>query len=316
MAVKQTLARVSTRTIVAVGSLANALLARPWMTDYTWHDGKYFVAQVLDPFLLDPGTLAALDAPAYRGTRVGLPLAAQPFRFLGPEGAIVVVSLVAVAFAIWGCARVLERRGVNPSAAAAFGILPPVVLSTRLLLPTTLMLALLIWMIDALDRGSPVALPLAVGAALTRETAVLVVLSIALFLRRWTLAAVPIVVVAGWRLALVALVGGPSNVPGIGIPLRGFGLAVRLSQLMDPLWAVANILGLVAAVLLFVATIARFRDDPDLLTSAAIGGAIIAPLLHEHALLLPHNSLRVLAPGLVFWLISLRVSTRPNPGSP
>jgi hypothetical protein len=81
------------------------------------YDGQFYAAIATDPFLRSPETLKALDAPAYRATRILVPMLAWLVSFGQPGAAIVAyqglcwtLSIVAVGVvAVW-----LRRKGRSP----------------------------------------------------------------------------------------------------------------------------------------------------------------------------------------------------------
>ncbi|HLE60431.1 MAG TPA: hypothetical protein VI700_02745 [Thermoanaerobaculaceae bacterium] len=207
--------------------------AGPW-----GYDGQQYAALATDPFLRQGDTVEALDNPAYRATRVMVPLLAWLLALGNSTAALVVYQLLC-----WGLglgsvflvARWLADEGLSPWWAlllvTSTGLAAAIIRSTPDAAALLFMLAAL-WL-HARHRPR-LALVLVCAAVLARETSYLVALAIALDeLRRRRLASaavfvsVPLALVVVWQLYLRSVLGsafetGTSNfsVPFAWLPAK------------------------------------------------------------------------------------------------
>jgi hypothetical protein len=182
------------------------------------YDGQQYAALATDPFLRRVDTVAALDTPSYRATRIVVPLLAWLVALGNPGASLVTYQLVCWALgiaAVFLLARWLADEESSPWWAlllvASAGLAAAIIRST----PDA---AALLFMLAALwlhARHRPwLALALACAAVLTRETSYLVAAAIALDelrRRRWVSAAsfalVPLALVVGWQFYLRSVLG-------------------------------------------------------------------------------------------------------------
>jgi hypothetical protein len=73
------------------------------------YDGQFYAALATDPFLRSPETLRALDAPAYRASRILLPMLAWVAALGSARGAIVAYQVLAWALSILAVVWVSHR---------------------------------------------------------------------------------------------------------------------------------------------------------------------------------------------------------------
>jgi hypothetical protein len=235
------------------------------------YDGQYYAALATDPFLRDPDTIRALDAPSYRATRIMVPLLAWALALGRPAPAIIAYQLLCWGFgvaAVFLLARWLEDEGRSPWWAL------PLVAGAGLaatMVRTTPDAGALFFMLAALwlhTRGRTLAaLVLASAAVLGRETSVLVALAIAvdeLRRRRWVGAAlfgsVPLGIGLGWQVYLAHRLGGAFETGTGNFSLPFVWLPEKLSTLFPGghVWWM-ELFGLcaVAATVLALVVVAR-----------------------------------------------------------
>lgn len=179
------------------------------------YDGQFFLALALDPSLSHPGTLAALDNPAYRYGRIGYPglgylLGVGQARLI-PYALVVLNGLGLAGLATLGAIQ-WPRLPLSPRPRPWHGLLPLVVpglwislgLSTADLLAAMLLVASLL----ALQHNRDWLAVLGLGlCCLVRETfgATVLLLGVFLFLRqrqrtalRLQLSLIPVLLWQGW----------------------------------------------------------------------------------------------------------------------
>jgi hypothetical protein len=210
------------------------------------YDGQYFWAQALDPLLLHASTLAKFTTQSFRLGRVAYPALAYVLA-AGRPGAIpwtllavnvLVVLAITVAFSVYA-----RRRGWSPAWGLAVGLLPGLLFATMGDLSDALAVAALLgglMMWRRRRRGA--AAGLLALAVLAREPMILGVVGVAaegalgawrgagrpgvarsavtreriraVLRSLWPVAAVPVLVFAGWQLYLSLRHGGSSAPPG------------------------------------------------------------------------------------------------------
>jgi hypothetical protein len=152
------------------------------------YDGQfaYFIAQ--DPL----GGCPRCDVPAYRYQRILYPLMAWVLALGHPTAVpwtLIVVNLMALTLGTYFTERLLASQGVSPWYALAYGLYGGLIAGLRLNLTEPLSYGLLqggIWAWAEKRRG--LAIPLFVLAALAKETALIAVAGLLLYLlleRRW-----------------------------------------------------------------------------------------------------------------------------------
>jgi hypothetical protein len=174
------------------------------------YDGQFYAALAIDPWLRSPETVKALDAPAYRATRILVPMAAWLVTLGRPQAAIVAyqglcwaLSILAVAVA----AAWLRREGGSPWWALLLACNAGLVTA---MLRTTLDGAAVFFVVAALwlarQRQHGGAVPMAAAGNLCREISCIVPLAQAVHegtARRWkralAYAVLPLLPVLAWQ---------------------------------------------------------------------------------------------------------------------
>lgn len=236
----------------------------------TGYDGHIYAALATDPLLRRFDTQNALDTPAYRATRILIPLLAWLVALGHAAAAIVtyqvlcwVLSLGAIGIgALWLASN---RRSPWPAAllVGSAGVVAAMIRST----PDAAALCFVLAALWCHERGR-VALALAcVGAAvLARETSFLVVLAIAadeLRRRRPAAAtlfvAVPIALAVGWQLHLKSALGAAFATAASNFALPFVWLPSKLADIFhgsQVWWQEIFGLAAIAATLLALAVLA------------------------------------------------------------
>ena len=277
------------------------------------HDGFYFAALTQDPLVLDPATPDALgSAPVFGATRIAFPLLAYPLgRVFEPELALLAVQLLMVAVGIAGTARLFAQEGRTRWWGVSFALLPAALISTSLPLADGVAAAGLIWAVAMAREDRPTgALLWSVLAVLAKESMVLPVAVMAL--GRWRiwdrhhvlrLLFIPAGLVGLWRLVLLIRLDGPSSMPALGWPFRGFYRAV-----FDVWWPSALYVDFLAGMIvlaLAIGTILRFAPAwRDPLTGSAVAPAAGMLLASRIVVDLRWNSLRVAGPLFILLLVA------------
>jgi hypothetical protein len=283
------------------------------------HDGKYFYLIARHPgfWRLDAEARDGIQDPAYRYGRPLYPLVAGLGGTLPPAGALADLILVQVLAGGWylvGIVGIARRVGM-PAWAVWIGAANPAVTSSAVLLTSDLLAAALIlgglgcWV---RSRAVP-AIVLFAAAVLTKEYYALtpLVLGLSVFVRERrfvgaVVAVVPLLPLAGWRLALWAVLGpgeGAGNFtwPGVGIVAASGGWGH-----LRPLgW-----LGVAVVLLAFAATLLRTADLPRWQCAAwgALGLCASSLVWAD-----PTDALRVLAPlwWFVLWAWTAKTGSPP-----
>jgi len=259
------------------------------------YDGQYYAAIAADPLLRSPETVTAIDAPAYRATRILVPLGAWLLALGKPERAVICYQLLCWAgalAAVWLAARWLRDEGHAPAWALllvwSVGFVASVVRSTPDAAALALMLAALFSHRNGRFGG---ALAFACAAALTRETAWLAAAGMAFaelrqrrFVRAAVLASLPAALVLGWQWILIHAL----HLPSANVAAEAFSLPLR--WLPEKLVAIAHsdgriasveFLGLLSVLAAFVALallIVRLRSWAAAEAAFALFGALAAVL--------------------------------------
>lgn len=293
------------------------------------YDGQFFLALALDPSLGHPGTLAALDNPAYRYGRIGYPglgyLVGLGQAQLIPYALVLINGLGLVLLATFGTIQ-LQRSAPPTSLYRWPGLLPLVVpgLWIALGLSTADLLAAALWAgsLLALQRHRDWLAVLGLGlCCLVRETfgATVVLLGVFLFLRqrqrtalRLQLSLLPVLLWQGWvRLTVEQGTSGISE--GLALPFLGlFNTlgALAASGLSTATLFQGYCLALLAAGLVVVETW-RTWPNPDLFHVAVLPKVALLVLSSAQVFEYYGGYLRVysvlfLAPMLTFYNGKLR----------
>ena len=236
----------------------------------TGYDGHIYAALATDPFLHQFDTQNALDSPAYRATRIMIPLLAWLLALGNPAAAIVTYQLLCWGLglgAIYVGALWLARDGRSPWQAVLLigsaGLAAAMIRSTPDAGALCFMLAAL-WC-HGRDRYA-LALAFASAAVLTRETSFLVVLAIMadkLRRRRFAaatlFAAAPLSLIVGWQLYLKSVLGAAFATAGSNFSLPFAWLPAKFPEVFrgpQVWWQEVFGLAAIAATLLAIAALA------------------------------------------------------------
>jgi hypothetical protein len=208
------------RALLCLGERAYHPAALAWVPTAgpAGYDGQQYGALATDPLLRKPDTPRALDAPAYRATRVLLPLLAWGLALGHGTWAVVAYQLLCWGLGLSGvflAAHWLAAEGHSPwwalPLAGGAGLVASIIRSTPDAAAVCLVL-LALWLHDR-DRAM-LAVLACIAAVLTRETSYLAALAIAvdhLRHRRVALAAavaaLPLALVGGWQVYLRGALG-------------------------------------------------------------------------------------------------------------
>ena len=225
-------------------------------------DGQFFLRLAEDP-LVGPETARALDAPALRARRIGLPIAGRLFALLAgsPQAGLLLAESASLLLLII-VAQLGARAGqLSPWAVLAVPLSLPFALSLELV---TAELGVAALVLLAASGRLPVRVGALAAACLFKEVGALAVaaFSLASFLqgrrREGVLTLAALLPFAGWQLYLALHLGGGTGVPALfknlSIPGAGIvkALSVQLSALSSGLGD-AKVVGLLAAILWYVA---------------------------------------------------------------
>jgi hypothetical protein len=165
------------------GHVPAELAVRPHSQGY---DGQFVYRLGLDPLTRQRVAHGiALDNPAYRQQRIGLPLLSRLVDLATPVGlasALLAVNCAAVVATAWAAAKLLVRAGRNALGGAALALAPALTIGlARDLTEPMAWAALLVGLGLWLDRRWWAAGACFVVAALTRETSLAVLVGIGLW---------------------------------------------------------------------------------------------------------------------------------------
>ena len=259
------------------------------------YDGQFYAALATDPFLRSPDTLKALDAPAYRASRILLPLLAWCAVLGNARAATVayqvlcwVLSVLAVvAVSLW-----LRQEGRSPWWGLVLGVnaglVTAIFRSTQDGAAVCLIVATL-WLARRHRRGWP--LGTASAAILCRETGYAAPLAVAvheLVERRYRRALqyvlVPLVPQLAWQAYLQTTwhpnVGLPASVAFPAIALAGKLAAIlgaRPVLLSQEFWGTLAACLTVLAGLVVAFGKRRFEPERLLFTAFAVLALCLAP---------------------------------------
>ncbi len=213
------------RSLLYIGWLQRAL---PLLADApnqtpVGYDGQFYAELATDPFLLRGETVRSLDWPHYRATRIGLPLVAWILSAGYAPAGLVLYQLLCWVLGVglvWIVARWLADGGRSPlwalPIAACAGLASSMIRCT-VDAPAATLICSAFWL---RSRGPRLPLLLAALACLTRETALVGALALAVREardRRWVWAAafalVPAALIGAWHLYLRLALPGPWSAP-------------------------------------------------------------------------------------------------------
>ena len=257
----------------------------------TGYDGQFYAALATDPFLLRPGAEHLFDAPAYRASRPGLPLAAWALGFGDDSRAILTYQLLCWtigALLIWAVARWLEDHGASPWWAALLVFQGGIVSSMYSSLPDAAATALMVLALWLHARGTfRPSLGIMAWACLVKETNLIA--AAAAGLSEWRAGrrgravlsiTVPTGLVFAWRVWVLSRLGtGNARVTGNNFDVPFAWLPEKLTSALDIQEGVA-LVGI--ALLLFAAgalSLALRPEDTAVVTLA--GFALLAVFLNH-----------------------------------
>ncbi len=306
--------------------IAAARLSSVPVTDLdVGHDGYYFSALAADPFALDSETVGILGVdPAFRATRVAYPLIASPLALVfEAELALLVVHLLFVGIGVAGTVRLADRLGLAAPTGLAFALVPAVFISTVALLADGLAAAAIIWVVvSAIDDRPRATVAWAVLAVLAKEAMVLPVALVAIGrLGTWrradalALLVVPAGIVGGWRLLLMARLGGSAATHNFALPFEGFYRAITDVWLPNGLW-IDLVAGVIAMVTALAVSALLWRSWSTPLGGAALGLSAGFLVVSHVVLDLRWNSLRIAGPLFLFLLVMLLLDRRKERATP
>lgn len=283
------------------------------------HDGKFFFALAVDPFLLDPELNASwLDRPVYRAQRILYPMLAGGFGLLSPPlvlWGLVIVNIAAMGLGSWALARIATALGGSPWLGFSFVINPGMTIELALDGSSILAWALAAWgLAELLEKRSSAAAGLLSLAVLARESLGVVAVGAFLFVwfttRRapWRVLVAPAATGAVWWAWVRVRVGHLPATGGAGsvvFPLQGLSRGVLA-------WFETGGLTLLLGLMVFgcvVVVIASAWKRPDVLSWSTIGFVPLLLVLHEDVLKDGLNLVRAVAPlvssGLVLLVIAV-----------
>jgi hypothetical protein len=299
----------------------------------TWqgHDGQAFWVMARDPLLLDPANARTyIQAPGTRAGRILYPVLVAPWR-IGGESALLwgmlLTNLVALGAGTYVTARFAQRLGGTATGGLAFAANPAVYFGVLLDLSDVLLVALLVGFVYLVHRKrfGP-AIAVAIAAGLAKESALAIVLSVAVLApglpRRFRIAAptASIGVYGLWMLYQRSRIGTDvDNVRAFSVvPLKGWWDAMTKAWLVtEDYWMVA-----IAGVVMFVLAgyiIVRFFRRRTLLMAAALPMAVAGIFYAGEVVKQPEDLSRSLGASITFLALDViaersRARTRPRAG--
>ncbi len=259
------------------------------------YDGQFYAAIATDPFLRSPDTVKALDAPAYRASRILLPMAAWCVALGNARAAVVAYQVLGWTLSILAVVVVslwLRQRGRSPwwglSLVVTAGLVTAIFRSTHDGAAVLLTVATL-WLAGRHRHGW--ALGAASAASLCRETGYVAPLAVAvreLFERRYRRALeyvlVPLVPQVAWQAYLQVTwhpnVGLPASVAMPVVALAGKVVAVlgkRPFLLSQEFWGTLAACLTVLAGLVVVFGTKRLEPERLVFVAFAVLAVFLAP---------------------------------------
>ena len=297
------------------------------------YDGQFYAALAADPFLRSPETVKALDAPAYRATRILVPMLAWLVSLGRPAVAVVayqglcwVLSILAIAtVAAW-----LRREGGSPwwalGLAANAGLVTAMFRTTLDGAAVCLVVATL-WLARTGRHREAVA----AGAAgnLCRETSCVVPLALALhelaggrYRRALGYAVVPLVPALAWQ-AYMRAVWHPSvrlpasvGVPAVALVNKAVAVAGGRGMLLSQeFWGTLAVCLTVLAGLAVAARRDRLEPERLMFVAFAVLALVLAPRAYadaygfsRHLIVAPFLALPLAATERTLWVRALLLS--------
>jgi hypothetical protein len=283
----------------------------PLLLQGTGHDGQQFYAIAREPMHLRDAA-KYLDSARYREQRVGFPVLAW---LVHPTGggrglvwALLGVNALGVVVAGLAVGLVTTSYRGPPAVAATAAIVPGAFASLWVGTPDVLAFGLALLAVALAVRGhARVALPVAVLAVLTRETAILVLLAYVVGRRRWrqdaALLVGPGALLLAWYLVLHELVPDGPVSPPVGLPFAGIASSMRWGFSSGQNWqipagAASLLLGLVLGLLALAysrITWLRWAVALQLLLIVFLDGIALGPFFNAARIAAPVTLLSVVA---------------------
>jgi hypothetical protein len=265
------------------------------------YDGQFYAALAIDPFLRSHETVKALDAPAYRATRILVPMAAWLVALGRPQAAIVAYQGLCWALSILAVAIVaawLRREAGSPwwALLLAFNAgLVTAMLRTTLDGAAVFFVVAALWLARRSQHGG--AVPTAAAGNLCREISCIVPLAQAvheLAGRRWkrafAYAVLPLLPVLAWQVYMRAVWHPnfrlPSSVGTPAVALVGKVMAVlagRGFMLSQEFWATLAVCLTVVAGIAVAARRGRFEPPSMVFIAIAALAVVLAPRAYADA---------------------------------
>jgi hypothetical protein len=297
------------------------------------YDGQFYAAIATDPFLRSPETLKSLDAPAYRATRILVPMVAWFVSLGRPRAAVVAyqglcwtLSIVAVGVvAVW-----LRRRGSSPWWAlllAANAGLVTAMFRTTLDGAAVCFVVATLWLAAQDRRGEGLAA--AAAGDLCRESSCIVPLALVVhqlgerrYRRALGYAVIPLIPVIAWQAYMQAVwhpnVRLPASVTVPVVALAGkLGAVLRGGHLLPSpeFWGTLGVCLTVAAGVAVAVRRRRFEPDRLVFIAFAVLALFLAPRAYadaygfsRHLIVAPFLAVPVAAGEPNRWLRALLIS--------
>jgi hypothetical protein len=288
------------------------------LLDDVGHDGQAFYVLARQPMHLR-SVGPTLDRPRYRAQRILFPLLVWALHPTGGGRGLVLAMLLVGVAALFAGGIVLGSLSVTlrgpPWVAIVFPVLPGAIFSLNLSVPDALAVVFALAAITLHLRGHRGrAFAMGVGAALTKESLLLVLLGYALWRRDREgarLLLVPMTATAAWWAALRVVY--PHSAPQVQEfdPLHGLWVSARL-------WAHGTEqLALIGTLLAFVGALLALQRGAR---RGPLGWAIIVqlafvPLLNPNVLALAENNTRTLLPLLSLAIVAIVTPRRDAPAA-
>jgi hypothetical protein len=265
------------------------------------YDGQFYAAIATDPFLRSPETLKSLDAPAYRATRILVPMLAWFVSLGHPRAAVIAyqwlcwtLSIMAVGVvAMW-----LRRRGGSPWCAlllVANAGLVTAMFRTTLDGAAVCFVVAALWLAGQARHGG--GLVAAAAGNLCRESSCIVPLVLAVRqLRerryRWALgyAVIPFIPVIAWQ-AYLQVVWHPNLRLPASVTVPVVALAGKVAALLrggnllfsQEFWGTLAVCLTVAAGVAVAVRRGRFEPDRLVFIAFAVLALFLAPRAYADA---------------------------------
>lgn len=299
----------------AVREYGEARLGEVHLRQALGHDGKFFFVQANDPWMIDPGTHAAvLDRPLYRAQRMLYPVLAGGGGLFTPGvivWAMIVVNILAMGAGTWSTALVASRMGANEWWGLAF-VLNPGFLSEINIGGAGVVAGAAAFTAVALIQRERLGWAVAAlsGAVLAREAMLLVAFGVAFWLWRFhgekaravLSASIPLAAAVLWGLYLRLRIGweaGTEQVQEIGLPFVGFFRAAQM-------WLEGDTMSLIVGVTILLVLLAfavRTVFSDRLIGWGFVGFVVLGVVFTAQVWLSYFDITRALAPATTAYVL-------------